>query len=121
SAHDSLGIHGAEGRTCFVEPFLFEKHLFKIESRLQKICEILGQKVVCEEIDDINFEEIHGCTTGRQWQDQAQCRRETGVHETDRLSERAERLCCGPHRATGMRGCRCALEYAMADRRGSKD
>src|SRR5207247_339922 len=74
SAHASLGIHGAEGRTCFVEPFLFEKHLFKIESRLQKICEILGQKVVCEEIDDINFEEIHGCTTGRQWQDQAQCR-----------------------------------------------
>ena len=87
SAHDSLGIHGAEGRTCFVEPFLFEKHIF--EGRLHKICEILGQKVVCEEIDDINFEEIHGCTTRRQWQDQAQCRHETGVHETDRLSERA--------------------------------
>ena len=48
SAYDSFGIHGAEGRTCFVEPFLFEKHLFKIESRFQKICEILAQEVVSE-------------------------------------------------------------------------
>ena len=66
SAHASVGIRGAERRTCFVEPLVFEKRFFQIEGRLHKICEILAQEVVCEEIDDIS-EEIHGCATGRQW------------------------------------------------------